>query len=180
MKLNVLLTIALGLTAVLWLTGCGAESPSDTPPEIRYGADVCDQCSMIISEPKYAASYVTTSGEVRRFDDVGELLAYDAIHKETVHIYWVHDYTSEEWIRADAATFVFNQGLNTPMGWGLAAFANESDATQLIHEQGGTSVTWATLQQAVASGELTHANLSGHIHDEPADSEDTPTHDHDG
>ena len=53
---------------------------------------------MIINEARFAASYVTVAGEVRRFDDIGNMLLYDYKHQEEVHVYWVHDFNTEEWM----------------------------------------------------------------------------------
>lgn len=58
------------------LGACGGAESYDKPPEILYGQDVCSNCNMIISEENYASAYWTTNGEARRFDDMGEMLAY--------------------------------------------------------------------------------------------------------
>ncbi len=152
------------VTAVLLLAACGGGQNLAEPPDIRYGEDICDECSMIISEPRYAASYVTTTGEVHRFDDIGNMLAYDAKHHQDVHVYWVHDHVTAEWIKAEDAIFVLNPALTTPMGWGLAAFAQKAAADQFITDHGGTVVAWGTLQEAVVAGELDPGKLNAHIH----------------
>ena len=90
---------------LLFLIGCSAGGPTDEPPEIAYGRDVCDACSMIIDEARFAASYVTTTGEVRKFESIEDMFSYHHDHEEEVHIFWVHDYESEEWVRADKAFF---------------------------------------------------------------------------
>jgi copper chaperone NosL len=161
-KIKNLLPI-IGLLLLI-LTACGAETDLDAPPEILYGQDPCDQCSMIINEARFATSYVTTSGEVRRFDDLGGMLVYDQQHQEKVHIYWVHDFNNEEWLNAANASIVHSPELTTPMAWGLAAFANQADAEQFAADNGGTITTLAALQQEIASGALDPATLSSHIH----------------
>ncbi|MCP4357819.1 MAG: hypothetical protein GY796_07380 [Chloroflexi bacterium] len=152
------------LTAILLLAACGSGPNLEDPPNIRYGADVCDECSMIINESRYAASYITPAGEVRRFDDLGGMLAYESKHHEDVHIYWVHDFNTEEWIMAKEAAFVLDEDTTTPMGWGLLAFADKADAEHFISENGGTLTVWADLQTAVATGELDPGTLNAHIH----------------
>lgn len=47
---------------------------------------------------------------------------------------WVHDYNSEEWIDAEAAFFVESNAIKSPMGHGLAAFADKSAAEQFAAE----------------------------------------------
>lgn len=90
---------------LLFLIGCHAGGPTDEAPEIAYGRDVCDACNMIIDEARFAASYVTTTGEVRKFESIEDMVSYHHDHEEAVHIFWVHDYESEAWVRADKAFF---------------------------------------------------------------------------
>jgi copper chaperone NosL len=56
------------------LVACGSEVDFDDPPDIVYGEDVCERCSMIINEARYAAAYVTEDGEAHRFDDIGGMV----------------------------------------------------------------------------------------------------------
>jgi copper chaperone NosL len=163
----------------LLLLGCQSAADLDTPPEILYGQDVCDECNMIISESRYAASYVTTTGDVRRFDGIGDMLLYDQKHHEQVHVYWVHDFDSETWLLADQATFVQNPALSTPMGWGLIAFADAAAADAYVLAQGGSSTTFADLQQALASGAIDPAALTSHFHDHAVQHSDTMNHTND-
>ena len=154
----------MGLTAVILLAACGGESNLEAPPEIRYGEDICEQCGMIINEARYAASYTTTAGDVRLFDDVGGMLLHDVQNQEDVHVYWVHDFNSEEWVKAETAVYVLNDDLASPMGWGLAAFAKTADAEQFMAENGGILTTWDDLHEGVAAGNLKPGDLSAHIH----------------
>lgn len=156
--------LMMGLTAVFFLAACGSDVNLEEPPEIRYGEDVCEQCGMIISEARYAASYVTTDGYVRLFDDMGGMLIYDLNNQEEVHVYWAHDLNTEEWIKADEAIYVLNDDLTTPMGWGLAAFANTADAEQFMTENGGALTTWGDLHEGIIAGNLKPDDLSAYIH----------------
>ena len=152
------------------LAACGAPAADlDTPPEILYGQDACEQCGMIISESRFAASYTTTSGDVHRFDDLGGMLVYDQQQQDTVHIYWVHDFNTEAWLNAANASIVHSPDLTSPMAWGLATFANQADAEQFATENNGTVTTLATLQAEIASGALDPATLSSQIHDHDMD-----------
>ncbi|NHZ71570.1 MAG: hypothetical protein GWP17_00575 [Aquificales bacterium] len=154
---------------LLVFTACGSTVDLDAPPEILYGQDPCEQCSMIINEPRFAASYVTTSGDVRRFDDIGGMLLYDQQYQENVHIFWVHDFNTEEWFNAADAAIVHSPQLVTPMAWGLVAFANQTDAEQFAADNDGTVTTFAALQQEIASGVLDPAALTGQLHDNDMD-----------
>ncbi len=78
---------------------------------------------MIINEARFAAAYVTVDGTARRFDDIGGMLAYDTDTQEDVAVYWVHDFETEAWVKAEEAYFVRSQDQITPMGFGIVAFA---------------------------------------------------------
>lgn len=154
------------LLALLLLASCKQEVDLDAPPEIIYGQDVCQACGMIINEARHAASYVTTDGDVYRFDDIGGMLLYDMKTNDDVHIYWAHDFNTEEWINAEEATFVLDNNLTTPMGWGVAAFGAMADAEAYTAEHGGVIATYAALQEEIKTGMLDPTLLEMHDHEE--------------
>jgi copper chaperone NosL len=137
-----------------FLAACGSAGAMDEPPEIRYGQDVCDQCGMIISEARFAASYVTTQGDVRRFESISDMLVYHQQQQEEVHIFWVHDYETEEWLRADEAFFVLSEEIITPMGPGMLATAAEATADTLATQKHGTVLSFDALMAMARTGEL--------------------------
>lgn len=147
-----LILMIVGLVAAL--AACGGGASPDEPPEILYGQDVCDECNMIINEPRHAAAYVTAEGEARRFDDIGDMLAYNQRNQEDVHQFWVHDYNTEAWVKADEAFFVVSSGQPTPMGWGILAFADQASADAFIAGGAGQVVTWAELLAMMDDGTL--------------------------
>lgn len=117
------LALVLGLAL---LSGCG--KPETGPAAIRFGEDGCDHCRMIISEAPWAAQ-ARWQHRVERFDDVGCLAqrlksAPDPAPQEL----WVAESGSGAWIDARRAVFVQDPNLRTPMGWGLAAYRDESQA----------------------------------------------------
>lgn len=155
----------LWLLAALALGACGAVPASAKPPDIRYGQDVCDQCRMIISEENTAAAYWTSNGEARRFDDIGGMFLYQREHDEAVAAYWVHDSISGDWLKAEAATFVLNAGLQTPMGFGLVAFADAAKADALAFgEEGARVLSFAELETGLDSGAIVLDPMRGHGH----------------
>ncbi|GJM40008.1 MAG: hypothetical protein DHS20C20_02900 [Ardenticatenaceae bacterium] len=178
MKVNHLFFISLSLLlAVFFLMSCSTSANLDEPPEIVYGQDVCDECSMIINEERFAASYITKSGDIRRFDDLGGMLLYDHKHQEDVHIYWVHDLDTKAWLNANKSHFVLNAELVTPMGWGLAAFATQEQANAYVTENGGVIADFAMLQQEIADGTLDPNTLSTHQHEDGLEMEEEMDHD---
>lgn len=132
------------------VAGCARGQAVIRPPEIKYGADLCSQCNMIISDVRFAAAYVyeVEPGryESAAFDDIGDLLAHAGQHPEREIVAWyVHDYGTEEWLDASAAHYVQSAALETPMGSGTAAFGMAEAAEQAATELDGQVLDWAGL-----------------------------------
>jgi copper chaperone NosL len=147
-----------GMLAAL-LLGCNGVD-LDAPPEIVYGRDVCSRCGMIIEDARFAAAYVTPDGESRIFDDIGDMLVFQADEGEAVHVYWVHDYETGAWLRAEEAFFVLASDIHTPMGYGLVALMEEGAATAVALRNNGRVLTFTDLQQ-----ETTTLSAQHHGHD---------------
>ncbi len=141
--------VLLGI--LLFLASCGQESGQLKPPEIRYGRDTCAQCGMIISDPRFAAAAATGDGTMSIFDDIGDLLAYRKKNRPEWAVIWVHDYNTQEWLRAEDAWYLLSPAIHSPMGWGIAAFASEEAARARQGELGGELLRWEEL----SSRELT-------------------------
>ena len=161
---------ALGvLLLALVLAGCKQAINVEAAPEIIVGQDVCDRCGMLISEEKYAAAYWTKDGEARRFDDIGGMFAHYQEVGEDVATFWVHDYLTDDWIRGEDASYVLDPGLTTPMGFGIAACAEEAQAIALAAGQDGAIVvSFDDLIAMADAGEIDRATIHTH----------NPDHDH--
>jgi len=116
-------------TFAFLLGACAQQSGEPQPPNIAYGRDMCDACGMIISEAKFAAATVMTDGKTLKFDDAGEMFTYHAKHPELqVRVWFVHDYNTQNWINGQSAFYVVAKDIKSPMGTGVAAFADKSAA----------------------------------------------------
>lgn len=135
--------VSLGLLmAGAALAACNPAADPDQPPTIRYGEDLCSACGMIVNQAPYAAAYRTTAGEVRLFDDLGELAAYHRQQQESVQTFFVHEYETGQWIAAERAFYVSTRGLRTPMGYGIAALSSEAAAQTLAQRLNGRVVSF--------------------------------------
>jgi copper chaperone NosL len=139
--ISLLLLILAGLITV---ASCSSGPDFDEPPDIRYGEDSCERCLMIINEARFAAAYVTDAGEIRRFDDIGGMVAYIDEISEDVAVFWVHDFDTEEWLKAEEAFYVESQQ-QTPMGFGVIAFTAQQRADQWATENEGVLLSFADL-----------------------------------
>lgn len=154
--------ILSALALLVLLIGC-TKVDLEKPPDIVYGRDICTRCGMIIEDERFAAAYVTPAGEARIFDDIGDMLVHQAEKGEAVHAYWVHDYETAEWLRAEDAFFVLTADIHTPMGYGLVALAEEGQATAVALRAQGTVMSFVELQQNATMLKSSH-NHSGHNH----------------
>jgi copper chaperone NosL len=139
------------LLGLLLFTGCAQGSAEIAPPEIRYGEDLCANCNMIISDPRFAAAYARELAPGRyeslAFDDIGDMLGMaEANAGHNIVAWYVHDYTSEEWIDATTAYYVAGEAIITPMGFGIAAHENAESAAVQAAEVQGEVLTWEELQ----------------------------------
>jgi copper chaperone NosL len=136
---NILLLSVL----LLIVTACGSNANAEPmPPEIHYGEDMCEFCGMIISDPRYAAGYLTRDGEEHIFDDIGNMFRSHLQKQDEATAFFVHDYGEKSWIRAETAHYVMSSKLLTPMLNGLAAAATAEKAAALAAEVGGKVLTF--------------------------------------
>ncbi|MBI4376559.1 MAG: hypothetical protein HY549_08930 [Elusimicrobia bacterium] len=115
------------LCALLLLLGCAAPKHGG-PPEIEFGRQECARCGMIVSEDRFAAGYVSQSGESVAYDDLGEMLAALKERPELRAQAWARDLNGGGWLRLDQAHLLQVPGLATPMGTGWVAFLSPEDA----------------------------------------------------
>jgi len=151
----------LFLAALLTLAACGGGLATPEPANIRFGETTCAECGMIISQPKYAGSFAYAEGEGRfkslAFDDIGDMISHMRKHPELIPVgVWVHDYDSEEWIDAETAYFVESSAIRSPMGHGVAAFADKAAAERLAADTEGKVLDWAHLRIEIAMADHQH------------------------
>jgi copper chaperone NosL len=109
---------ALAAALSLSLIALGACAP-DGPAAVAWDRVACAHCRMLVSDPRFAAQLQLEDGEVLHFDDPGCLLSARAALARPVRAVWFHDSGGEGWIAEADVAFV--RGLETPMGYGLAA-----------------------------------------------------------
>lgn len=149
------LSCSLGLVVLAALVppGCGGP-PLSGPPDLRLGRDECAECGMLINEDRSPGAFLLDESGHRRhalFDDAGCLLDYHHKNPEAAVLgTFVRDYDTRVWLDATAATFVLGDPdrLPTPMGSGIAAFAEGDRANAAAARCGGTVLDYAALVPA--------------------------------
>jgi copper chaperone NosL len=151
-----LCAFCVATAAVATACNSAARSGEPQPPEIAYGRDTCEQCGMVISEPRFACATVLEDGTVHKFDDIGDLVMYHFDRPDQrVRAYFAHDYTTEAWIRAEKAFFVHGDRIKSPMGSGLIAFGAEADAQAYAGQMNDRVMTFDDMRADV------HVRLHG-------------------
>lgn len=145
----------IALVTVPGLVGCG-ERREAGPPDIRLGDDVCDFCSMIISDQNFAAACVLRQADGRwhtaAFDDIGCLLAFDKIQHDSIEQRYVADYNTGAWVIASQANFVLSPNIRSPMASGIIACQSIEDADELAKRFEGTTGRFDELDSDVGRG----------------------------
>lgn len=129
---------------------CGTSGPDPSaPPEIEYGGERCAYCTMSIDDARFASAWLAPSGTEKHFDDIGCMVnSYRRESPSAGSRFWVHHYSSQDWLDARAATYLISPSIKTPMAYGVAAFASASEATAAVPAAKAT-LAWADLLNAV-------------------------------
>lgn len=113
--------------AIFLLAAC--EKPPVKPSSINTNGDVCFYCKSPIADVRFAAEFVTNDGFVRKFDDIGCLIANARrVGKKNIQAFFAMDVQSKVWLPAEQAHFVRSDKLRTPQKGGIIAFQDLATA----------------------------------------------------
>lgn len=143
------LLYVIALAALAAAPACRRGDPNG-PPSLRLGRDECGECGMTIHDERCAGALLVERGGRRDyllFDDLGCMLDADgaAGADVTVLARFVSDHAAGAWVTADVATFLATDGVHTPMGSGMIAFAHGAAAAEAKQRFGGRIMDYATL-----------------------------------
>lgn len=125
------------------LSACGQKAPEP----IKLNKDNCSFCKMSISHVQFGAELITAKGRVEKFDDIHCMLAYMREKKTTAgDRFFVSDYSAPHaLLPTKNLIFVKSESIKSPMGGGIAAFGNKTEAEVLQKEKKGEILTWEEL-----------------------------------
>lgn len=115
---TIAIVTVVGLAAILVIV---AQRPLTSVRAILWDREVCAQCGMTISDPRFACQLQTTSGDVYDFDDPGCLLTFLRRHRPHVRAIYFHALKGISWFKYPQVAFLAHQ--QSPMGYGLGAVA---------------------------------------------------------
>lgn len=124
--------VTLALLALL------SQACTRKPEEIAMGSVKCSHCSMIIQDARFEAQAMTSRGRHLHFDSIECALSWAAQSGENEISIWVRDFSRpEQWLTLEdqssnypTAILVRSPRLRSPMGAGIAAFGNPTDAKE--------------------------------------------------
>jgi nitrous oxidase accessory protein len=130
-----------------------AAACSTAPRPIRAGEDRCAFCLMGLARERFATEVITRKGRIHTFDSIECLVRYlDADSADAVRSIWVTDYESPpRLLDVRKARFAQSEGIDSPMGLGVAAFASATARDALLDRSGGRSLDWDEVRDLVAA-----------------------------
>ena len=154
-------TAVAALLAVGLLAGCQPE-----PQPLRVGEMACTHCRMTVSDARYGAELVATTGKVYPFDAIECLTAHladEPAAAESAHSLWVAAFDAPGTLVAvEEAYFLHSDAIQSPMGGGLAAYTSAEARDAVLNEQGGDALDWGgVLALTESTGTESH---TAHVH----------------
>lgn len=138
---NIIAKFAL-LGTIIFFVACAA---SEIKPVDIQAEDACSFCKMAISEKQFASEFVAPDGEVRKFDDIGCMLEFVKSKNPQNVTFFVNDYNTRQWLKADRAFFVHSSEIDTPMNGGYIAFNDQAQAKAAAAKFKGTEARFSEL-----------------------------------
>jgi nitrous oxide reductase accessory protein NosL len=128
MKKSLLKPILVCFIALMTFTACQDNSLEKGMKEVHWDRDVCERCTMIISEKKFTVQVMNPkTQQTYFFDDLGCAVIWFKEKNqdwfENAKI-WINDSVSGQWLNAKEAIYL--PDTLTPMGYGLSAFSKET------------------------------------------------------
>jgi len=139
-------TSSIWKTVAVWLVFLAAScGDGQLRPVAITAGDACDYCRMAISEKQYAGELLDLDGNTRKFDDLSCMLKYLKKSNPGVAAYFVMDYETRSWVKAEEASFVRSSQLKTPMSGGIIAFKDKTKAEEALRRHQGELITFKQL-----------------------------------
>jgi copper chaperone NosL len=148
------LVLAPFALALAPLAACGPAGPR----AIRIGEEECAHCRMRISEERFAAQLLSDRGRSWTFDSIECMVRWTGdgaeLPEDRVAGWWVTDFEAPgRWLDATRAAYLRSDGLRSPMGLGLSAYAAAPAARAQQGAHGGDVLDWAGVRALVAGAD---------------------------
>lgn len=126
-------------------------SCSPEPEPIDYGNDTCSFCKMNITDNKFAAEIVKSTGLVLKFDSIECMFKYKNIglnNKLSIASEWVNDFSEPgKLINLKKAFFLKTDLLRSPMGLNVLSFSSEKKLNNVKSKYGGMEMNYNQVKE---------------------------------
>ncbi|MGE3275326.1 MAG: nitrous oxide reductase accessory protein NosL [Vicinamibacterales bacterium] len=130
--------LSIVLLAAMATVSCAQPKPADV-----IAGEACWRCRRPISDVRLAAEFVADTGIGSKFRSVHCLSTWIAQQAEPMHgQFYVTDYGTGEWIRADRASYVNTVVNRNTMARDFVAFAVPASAEELARVEQGQVLDW--------------------------------------
>lgn len=121
------------------------------PRPVEFGAEACQHCHMTVTDERFVAQLISSTGKILVFDDIGCLVSAlddEVVPRARVAQVWVTNFLApDSLLDAEAAWFVeAPAAIGTPMASGLLAVAESREADSLATLLQGRVLQWPELR----------------------------------
>lgn len=141
------------VTTIMLLMLVLASGCSRGPKPIDFGNELCHFCKMTISDPKFGAEIITTTGKAYKYD-AAECMIWQmeegSIPADKVHQQYVIAYDDPtNLIEVNKAHFLIAEKQPSPMGAYLSVYASDETAEKAAQSTGGKLYSWDKVQSQI-------------------------------
>lgn len=117
------------------------------PSPIKLNSDNCDYCKMTIADLRFSTELITEKGKVFKFDDLSCLKNYLSENSSlnNPRIYVADFNAPETFLDGKTAMYAAGEGVSSPMGGNMAAFAEKIAAENFAKTKSAEVSTWNDL-----------------------------------
>ncbi|MBX3171176.1 MAG: nitrous oxide reductase accessory protein NosL [Candidatus Eremiobacteraeota bacterium] len=133
------------ILAACLLAGCARTASPPQPPDLKLGEMNCSRCGMSIDDGRFAAAR-QVGGVLRLYDDAGEMFLERKQSPAADEYLWVRDYNDQKWLDGRTCRYLRGSKIRSPMGFQVAATADELAAAPLAARWGCQVLDLETLQ----------------------------------
>jgi copper chaperone NosL len=146
MKRSMVFVILCGIASLVVLTNCQKKTIEPVSVEAN---DMCSFCRMSISEKRYVAEFIDDDGQVLKFDDIGCMASFvqQKKNRAPIRATFVMDFDAREWLKAEDAFYVRSSEFDTPMGFGIVAFKDQTRAQAEATKNRGTMLRFSDVMK---------------------------------
>lgn len=127
-------------------------SCSVEPVKIEVGTDMCSHCKMTISDKRFGAEMLLSTGKAYKFDAIECMIQFtesQEFDNKEFQLLATDFMTADSLHPVENLTFLRSNATPSPMGYYLSAFKNKADIKMVLEQNSadGETYTFSDLKQ---------------------------------